>query len=75
MSLQQIFITWNATVKDRMDAAKNSMFPDFEPNSSRPALIASVVQSDSFIEYVQKISDFIQQVIVPIEDSLNTHIY
>lgn len=48
MSLQQTFITWNATVKNRFDAAKTSLFPDFEPGSARPALICSVVQDDSF---------------------------
>lgn len=75
MSLQQTFITWNNTVKERFDAAKASLFPDFKPGSTRPALICSVVQDDSFSQIVQKISDFIQQVIVPIENSLVSNVY
>lgn len=75
MTLQASLIQLNDYVKQQFDQIKQSSLPDFEPSSEQVALICSVQQNDSFLDYSQKISDFISAVIVPLESGINTNTF
>lgn len=50
-------------------------YPDFVPTAAEPALLCSLVQNDNFIQYVNKIDSFQNEVIYGIEQGALTNLY
>lgn len=76
IDLQAYIIQWNALVKSKLDSIKQDAFPDVTDVSPfNPVLVCSIVQDDTFIDYSQKISDFIQSVIDPLNQSIESGLY
>lgn len=67
--------TWADRVKSKLDECKQLNYPDFQEDAQHPALICSMVHSNSFIEYIKKIQEFQTSVLVPLELSIADHRY
>ena len=65
----------NNAVKAALDTLKTTQFPDFTASAETPALMCSVVQTDAFVAYAQKITEFKAGVIDQILASLESNIY
>ncbi len=74
-SLRADLVNWANRVKLRFDECKQINYPDFQEDPNNPALICSLVHTNSFMDYIKKIDDLTTGLIIPLEQSISDNRY